>query len=65
MEAQYQTTNTNHLGDDRSTQSLSTDRYRYEKVLVLGCVWLFETPWTVARQVPLSTEFTRKEYWNG
>ena len=23
------------------------------------------TPWTVARQVPLSTEFSRQEYWSG
>ena len=28
-------------------------------------VWLFETPWTVARQVPLSMGFSRHEYWNG
>ena len=23
------------------------------------------TPWTVVRQVPLSKEFSRQEYWNG
>ena len=23
------------------------------------------TPWTVARQAPLSMEFSRKEYWSG
>ena len=23
------------------------------------------TPWTVARQVPLSMEFSRQEYWSG
>ena len=23
------------------------------------------TPWTVARQAPLSREFSRQEYWNG
>ena len=28
-------------------------------------VWLFETPWTVAHQAPLSMEFSRKEYWSG
>ena len=27
--------------------------------------WLFATPWTVARQVPLSMEFSRQEYWSG
>ena len=26
---------------------------------------LFETPWTVACQTPLSMEFSRKEYWSG
>ena len=25
----------------------------------------FVTPWTVAQQVPLSTEFSRQEYWSG
>ena len=31
----------------------------------LNHVRLFETPWTVARQTPLSIEFSRKEYWSG
>ena len=26
---------------------------------------LFATPWTVARQAPLSMGFTRQEYWSG
>ena len=26
---------------------------------------LFTTPWTVAYQAPLSTEFSRQEYWGG
>ena len=26
---------------------------------------LFETPWTVARQAPLSWQFSRQEYWSG
>ena len=25
----------------------------------------FVTPWTVARQAPLSVEFSRQEYWSG
>ena len=25
----------------------------------------FATPWTVARQAPLSKEFSRQEYWSG
>ena len=26
---------------------------------------LFASPWTVARQAPLSMEFCRQEYWSG
>ena len=32
------------------------------KLTAFQCVRLFETPWTVARQAPLSTEFSRQEY---
>ena len=41
---------------------------------VTMCVWvlshfshvqLFVTPWTIARQAPLSVGFPRQEYWNG
>ena len=28
-------------------------------------VQLFVTPWTVARQAPLSVDFSRQEYWGG
>ena len=28
-------------------------------------VQLFATPWTIARQAPLSMEFSRQEYWSG
>ena len=31
----------------------------------LSRVRLFVTPWTVARQAPLSVEFPRQEYWSG
>ena len=37
-------------------------------VCVLSCcshVQFFATPWTVARQAPLSMEFSRQKYWNG
>ena len=34
-------------------------------VQVLSCVRLFVTPWTVARQTPLSMGFPRQEYWSG
>ena len=33
------------------------------KSIVLCHVWLFATPWTVARQAP--SEFSREEYWSG
>ena len=32
---------------------------------LFSCVQLFATPWTTARQAPLSTEFFRQEYWSG
>ena len=28
-------------------------------------IQLFATPWTLARQPPLSMEFSRQEYWSG
>ena len=34
-------------------------------LLSLSGVQLFETPWTVACQAPLSMEFSRQEYWSG
>ena len=35
-------------------------------VCVLSCshVRLFATPWTIARQAPLSMGFPRQEYWS-
>ena len=39
-----------------------------QKTLVLSHfsrVRLFETPWSVARQVPLPMRFSRQEYWSG
>ena len=37
------------------------------KVLLaqLSHVWLYETPWTVAHQAPLSMGFSRQQYWSG
>ena len=34
-------------------------------LLSLSGVQLFETPWTVAHQAPLSMEFSRQEYQSG
>ena len=38
---------------------------RYCQCQLLSRVQLFETPWTVARQSPLSMDFSRQEYWSG
>ena len=38
---------------------------QFSSVQFLSCVQLFVTPWTVSRQVPLSMEFSRQEYWGG
>ena len=32
---------------------------------LLSHVQIFETPWTVAHQAPLSVGFSREEYWSG
>ena len=29
-----------------------------------SCAWLFATPWIIARNVPLSMEFSPQEYWS-
>ena len=34
-------------------------------MLVTQSCLTFATPWTVARQAPLSIEFSRQEYWSG
>ena len=42
-----------------------TRRCACTRVHVLSCVWLFATPWAIACQAPLPTEFSRQEYWSG
>ena len=32
---------------------------------LLSLIWLFEVPWIVSHQAPLSMEFSRQEYWCG
>ena len=39
--------------------------YIYVRAQLLSHVRLFVTPWTVARQAPLSVEFSSQEYWIG
>ena len=40
------------------------ERSLSEQVKTLSRVQLFATLWTIAWQAPLSTEFSRQEYWN-
>ena len=43
--------------------------FYHKKVLCECChfsrVQVFVTPWTIARQAPVSMEFSRQEYWSG
>ena len=39
--------------------------YMMMVMCMLSHVWLFVTPWAVARQTPLSMGFSRQEYWSG
>ena len=39
-------------------------RSGYKEIHELSPVQLFATPWTVARQAPLSMGFSRQEYWS-
>ena len=44
----------------------NASRAMLEKLMkLLGHVWLFVTPWTVAYQAPWTMGFTRQEYWSG
>ena len=47
---------------NRSDIRISKAKVKSESV---SYVLLFSTPWTVAHQAPLSTEFSRQEYWSG
>ena len=48
--------------EDDATFLVMTDK---QHVFVLRRVWLFVTPWTVARQAPLSMGLSRQESWSG
>ena len=45
-------------------EGLAGEKKGFIVVQLLGCVRLFATPWTIAYQAPLSTEFSRQEYWS-
>ena len=45
------------------------DKNKYCLISLIKCqsfsrIQLFRTPWTIAHQVPLLTEFSRQEYWS-
>ena len=48
------------------TPTLSTHLVSHNlPMCVCSCVQFFVTPWTVARQDPLSMGFSKQEYWTG
>ena len=53
--------------DFREVSSTRGDQRRLHLCVyaLLSFVQLFETPWTVAHQAPLSMGFPRQEYWSG
>ena len=44
---------------------MSTERLSLGVLSRFSHVQLFETPWTVAHEAPLSMGFSRQEYWSG
>ena len=50
---------------DWSTDILFFSNFGNVNVNLLVRVWLFATPWTVARLAPQSMGFSRQEYWSG
>ena len=52
---------TKRVGRDDSSSGL----YRLKKWKLAPRSCLFETPWTVAPQAPLSMGFPRQDYWSG
>ena len=52
------------LGPSEALTTLSSS-FTALCVQVLSRVRLFATPWTVAHRAPLSTGFSRQEYWSG
>ena len=53
------------LGPHREGPCSTMAGCKEKKVKSFSHVRLFTTPWTVARQAPLSMGFSRQEYWSG
>ena len=56
-------------GKNRNTVHDTRKLHKTQIVCVRACMFscaqLLATPWTVARQAPLSMAFSRQEYWGG
>ena len=53
---------TNTYNYENTTKNQDVEQFR---ACVFSRVWLFTTPWTVARQAHPSMGFPRQEYWSG
>ena len=56
---------TSYKDAGRTRKSKAEGKTVVAAVQLLSHVCFFETPWTVARQAPLSMGFSRHEYWRG
>ena len=52
------------LSNDVSQLNCWWEPFREVLTCMISCVWLFVTPWIVAHQAPLSTGFSRGEFWS-
>ena len=50
-------------GTNRQGKEMEPHKLQIQ-VVHFSCVQLFVTPWTIARQAPLSMGFSRQEYWS-
>ena len=52
------------LSQEKPSQSSRSEPFQLCGYKLCSHVWQFVTPWIVARQAPLSTGFSRQEYWS-
>ena len=57
--------NIHHKVGTKNPMKIKEQFYFKVKSLMVLCVQLFATLWTIAHQAPLSMGFSRQEYWNG
>ena len=62
MNCVYHFLKTRHIRGDLENKILVTKKDRVSHSVASDS---FATPWTVARQAPLSMEFSRQEHWSG